>query len=144
MSDEHFIGPHGYRVQGKLIRLTPRGTLTAADAQALTQVYERQIARYGRLMVLSDLRHSGIRATPEARRCLVDWLKRTGHARQMLGAGFGGGALQAATITLLLGAARMLVSHAPTVKLFTEEAAALAWLSEQDPTLLDDTADAPK
>ena len=144
MADEQFIGPHSYRIDGKLVRLTPRGTLTVPNAQVISQVYERQIANYGRLLVLVDLRHSGVRASPEARRYLVDWLKATGNASRMVGAAFGGGPIQNAMVTLMISAARIVTTHAPKMKFFAEQADAFAWLVEQEPSLATDQAPSAK
>lgn len=131
VSDEQFIGPHSYRVDGAWILWMPRGIVHLSDAQKVTKLYEELIARHGRLLLLVDLTHLD-KAMPEARKHFVGWLKSTGNGARMSVAPFGANLIAATIARLLLSAVRQLSGNAPRVKICSDHAAARAWLSEQE------------
>lgn len=118
---------HELVLEGDLVRLTLRGQLLLADAQAMRAHVEQVLAGAQHCYILADLREMTT-MEPAARRYLGEW-GRTAERRTVT-AIFGMSSAVRVLTTLLLNAIRVLGRSGNLTRFANDEAEARAWLAE--------------
>lgn len=128
MANEESIGPHRVRVDGDTVLTRYVGVPELADIKAIHARFERVLAEHGRVLLINDMRRSGIPSS-ETRAWIADWARH----HPIAGIVTFGASLPIRVLQgLLLRAASMLGSKPPFEMVHcASEAEAHAWVEDR-------------